>query len=188
MSGLTRLAAVFALGATPAAAASEYGFVSLQNTDFIVLISFLIFLGVLIYFKVPGMISGMLDKRADGIQSDLDEARALREEAQSLLASFERKSAEVQEQADRIVEAAKADAEQAAEQAKADLEASIARRMAAAEDQIASAEANAIRSVRDRAVSAAVAAAGEVLAKDMDSARADALFDEALATVKSKLH
>ena len=55
----------------------------------------------------------MLDKRADGIKSELDEARALREEAQTLLASYERKQKEVQEQADRIVAAAKEEATEA---------------------------------------------------------------------------
>ena len=98
------------------------------------------------------MLAGMLDKRADGIRTDLDEARGLREEAQALLASYERKQREVQDQADRIVAQARAEAEAAAEQAKADLRQSIDRRLAAAEDQIASAEAAAVREVRDRAV------------------------------------
>ena len=52
----------------------------------------------------------MLDKRADTIKSELEEARALREEAQTLLASYERKQKEVQDQADRIVTAAKEEA------------------------------------------------------------------------------
>ena len=68
------------------------------------------------------MLAGLLDKRAEGIKSDLDEARALREEAQTLLASYERKQREVAEQAERIVTQAKADAEAAAEEAKANLE------------------------------------------------------------------
>ena len=42
------------------------------------------------------MIGGILDTRAAGIQSELDEARALYEESRSLLASYERKQREVQ--------------------------------------------------------------------------------------------
>ena len=95
---------------------------------------------------------GMLDKRAEGIQSELDEARRLREEAQTMLASYERKQKEVQEQADRIVAPAKQEAEAAATQARADLEKSIARRVAAAEEQIASAQAAAVKEVRDQSV------------------------------------
>jgi F-type H+-transporting ATPase subunit b len=103
----TLLAALAILAAAPAGAAS-YNFFSgefytLSNTNFIVTIAFLIFIGILVYFKVPGIIGGMLDKRAAQIQADLDEARALREEAQTLLASFQRKHDEVKAQAERIV-------------------------------------------------------------------------------------
>ena len=80
------------------------------------------------------MLGGMLDQRAVGIQSEIDEARALREEAQTLLASYERKQKDVQAQADRIVAAAKDEANAAAAQAREDLAESIERRLAAAED------------------------------------------------------
>ena len=114
------LAALSALVlATPAYAASG-PFFSLGNTDFVVTLGFIGFILVLIYFKVPGMLGKMLDQRADGIKNELDEARSLRDEAQSILASYERKQKEVQEQAARIVEGAKAEAEAAAEQAKAE--------------------------------------------------------------------
>ena len=103
--------------ASPALAASG-PFVSLKNTDFIVLLAFILFVLVLFYYKVPSVLGGMLDKRAEGIKSELDQARELREEAQSILASYERKQKEVQEQADRIVEGARKDAQAAAEQAK----------------------------------------------------------------------
>ncbi len=179
------LLAIFA--ATPALAATG-PFFSLGNTDFVVLISFLLFIGVLVYFKVPGRLTGLLDKRADDIRSELDEARALREEAQTLLASYERKQAEVQEQADRIVKNAKEEAEASAAQAKVDLEASIERRLQAAEDQIASARANAVKEVRDQAVSVAIAAAREVIEKQMTAAEANKLIDSSISTVETKLH
>ena len=134
------------------------------------------------------MIGGALDNRAEGIKSELDEARALHEEARSLLASYERKQREVQTQADAIVAAAKDDAALAAEQAKADLEKSIARRLAAAQDQIASAEASAVKEVRDQAITVAVSAANAVLAKQMTAAQANKLIDAAIADVGDKLH
>lgn len=176
------------VAASPAHAAGEYGFVSLRNSDFVVLVAFICFFALLVYLKVPGKIGGMLDTRAHGIKSELDEARALREEAQSLLASYERKQKEVQEQADRIVAQAKQEADAAAEQAKADLQTSIARRLQAAEDQIASAEGAAIKEVRDRAVTIAIAAAREVIAKQMTAADGNKLIDDAIAAVDAKLH
>ena len=173
--------------ASPALAASG-PFLSLSNTNFVVLVSFLLFVGVLLYLKVPSLLGGMLDKRAKGIEAELDEARALREEAQTLLAGYERKQKEVQDQADRIVAHAKEEAKVAAEQAKQDLKASIARRLAAAEDQIASAESAALKEVRDRAIVIAVGAAKDVIAKQMTAADANKLIDSAIEDVDAKLH
>ncbi|SLN21679.1 ATP synthase subunit b precursor [Falsiruegeria litorea R37] len=182
------LALILTAGVASPALAASGPFVSLGNTDFVVTLGFLVFIGVLFYFKVPGMIGGALDNRAQGIQSELDEARALRDEAQALLASYERKQKEVQDQAAAIVAAAKEDASLAAEQAKADLEVSIARRLAAAQDQIASAEASAVKEVRDQAITIAVSAANEVIAKQMTAAQGNKLIDAAIAEVDAKLH
>ncbi len=182
------LALILTFGAASPAFAAKGPFFSLGNTDFVVLLGFIVFIAVLFYFKVPGMIGRALDNRAEGIKSELDEARALHEEARSLLASYERKQREVQTQADAIVAAAKDDAALAAEQAKVDLEKSIARRLAAAQDQIASAEASAVKEVRDRAITVAVSAANAVLAKQMTATQANKLIDAAIADVGEKLH
>ncbi len=182
------LALILTVGAASPALAASGPFFSLANTDFVVTLGFIVFIAVLFYFKVPGMIGGALDNRAEGIQAELDEARALHEEARSLLASYERKQREVQGQAEAIVAAAKEDAVLAAEQAKVDLEKSIARRLAAAQDQIASAEASAVKEVRDQAITVAVSAANAVLAKQMTATQANKLIDASIADVGEKLH
>ncbi len=179
---------VLIASATPALAAGGKPFFSLFNTDFAVLIAFILFLSVLFYLKVPGLLGGLLDKRAEGIQDELNEARAVREEAQAVLAEFERKQKEVQDQADRIVAHAKDEASEAAEQAKADLEVSIARRIKAAEDQIASAEASAVKEVRDRAINVAVDVAKEVVAKQITAAQGNKMIDASISDIETKLH
>ena len=179
---MKKLLALTALLPAPALAASG-PFFSLHNTNFVVLLAFILFIAVLFYYKVPGMLGGMLDKRAQTIQAELDEAKALREEAQTLLASYERKQKEVAEQAE-----AKREAEAAATQAKEDLKLSIARRLKGAEDQIASAEAGAVREIRDRAINVAIAAAAEVVASKTTAADQNGLIDDAIAQVKDKLH
>jgi len=184
---MKKLTVLLTLAASPALA-NEGAFFSLKNPEFVVVIGFVLFLALLAYLKVPGLIGGMLDKRAEGIKSDLDEAKALREEAQTILASYERKQKEVQEQADRIVEAAKAEAEIAATQAKEDLKASIARRLAAADEQITSAQASAVKEVRDTAIAVAVAAAEDVIAKKLTAADGNALIEDAIKDVAAKLH
>jgi F-type H+-transporting ATPase subunit b len=163
-------------------------FFTLYNTEFVVMIAFLAFIGVLVWLKVPGKLGEMLDRRAGQIRNELDEARKLREEAQAVLASYERKQKEAAEQVERIIHTARDEAQAAADKAKADLKVSIARRLASAEDQIASAQAAAVRDVRDRAVQIATQVAGEILSKGMTAQRGNALIDDAIETVEKKLH
>lgn len=163
-------------------------FFSLRNTNFVVLLAFLVFIAILLWAKAPGKMGAALDARAAQIKAELDEAKALREEARALLSSYEKKQKEVQEQSERIVASAKDEAMAAAKQAKEDLKVSIARRLAAAEDQIASAEASALRQVREKAVSVAIAAAADILAKQSSAETAAASIDDAIAQVSAKFH
>ena len=184
---MIRLTVFLIAAAGPAMAAGD-AFFSLANTDFVVLVAFLVFLGIIVWARVPGRLVGMLDKRADGIRSELDEARALREEAQTLLASYERRQGEVQAQADRIVKQARDEATAAAERAKEDLRATIDRRMQGAQDQIETARAAAIREVRDEAARIAVAAAADVFRRQMDEGEAARLIDSSIDTVSTRLN
>ncbi|MDF2234402.1 ATP F0F1 synthase subunit B [Albimonas sp. CAU 1670] len=159
-----------------------------HNSNFVVFVAFVIFLGVLWYFKVPKMIAAALDKRALRIKEELDEARRLREEAQSLLASYERKQKEVEGQVADIVAHARTEAEEAAVQAKKDLEVSIARRLKSAEEQIQAAEDGAVRAVRNEAIRVAIEATSEVLKDSMSPEARARLTDEGIATVGAKLH
>ena len=160
----------------------------LNNTEIVVTIGFLIFIGVLGYLKVPGLLSSKLDGRATRIKADLDEARALREEAQALFAGYERKQKEVKDLADEIVANARADAERAAELAKEDIRRSVARRLATATEQIEAAEKAAIRAVKDRAVAVAVAAAGDVMRERIEAGDSAALIDAAITEVGARMH
>lgn len=181
------IAALLAVTATPAMAAGG-PFFSLYNTNFVVLVAFLIFVGILLKVGVPGKLAAMLDAHSAGIKANLDEARALRDEAKALLASYDAKHKEVQQQSARIIATAKEEAQAAADQAKAELAQSITRRLAAAADQIAAAEASALREVRETAIAVAIAAAGEVLAKQRTDESAASAIDASIAQVDAKFH
>jgi F-type H+-transporting ATPase subunit b len=160
----------------------------LNNTNIVVSLGFVVFVGVLLYYGLPKLIASKLDARARGIQNDLDEARALREEAQTLLATYERRQREVKVQAEEIVIAARKEAEMAAEKAKEDIRASVDRRMATAGEQIDAAEQAAIRQVRDRAVIVAVAAARDVIRASMKTSDVEASINASIKEVGAKLH
>ena len=175
--------------AAPAfAAGGDYGFASFFNTNYVVLIGFILFLALLFYFNVPAMILKMLDDRAETIRSELDEARNLRDEAQAVLAAYERKSREVAEQSQRIIDHAREEARLAADAAKEDLKQSIARRLKAAEEQITSAEEKATRELRNRAVDVAITAAAKILADSTTATEANKRIDAAIVEVESRLH
>ena len=82
------------------------------DAEFFVLLGFIVFVGVLIYFGVPRMVLKALDARGEAIAAELAQAAKLRQEATSLLASFEKKSAEAEANAAAIVAEARAQAEQ----------------------------------------------------------------------------
>ncbi len=130
---------------------------------FWVMIAFFAFIGLLVYYSVPGMIGKALDARADAIRKELDEARRLRDEAQALLADYQRKSREAENEAKEILEQAKREAEALAAQTRKALAETVERRTKSAEDKIARAEAQALAEVRSSAVDSAIAAAEKIL-------------------------
>lgn len=158
------------------------------NSTYVVGISFFLFIALLGYLGVHKFLGKALDDRAEGIRNDLNEAKRLREEAQELFAEFERKQKAVEGHVEDIIARAKSEAEVAAEKAKADLEVSIERRLKAADDQIALAEAEAVKEVKDTAVSVAIAAASKVLSERLDDAKAEGLVDAAIKDAGARLH
>ena len=104
-----------------------------MDATFWALIALIIFLGIVAYMKVPGMLTKNLDERADKIRNDLEEARRLREEAQELLAEYQRKRKEAEQEASDIIAAAERDAELMAKEAEEKTADFVARRTAMAE-------------------------------------------------------
>ena len=150
-------------------------------------IALFVFIGVVIYLKVPGMITKGLDGRIKAIEGELAEAERLRLEAKFLLEEYESKRLAAASEAESIVAAAREEAFRLTAEAKTSLEALIARRTKAVEDKIAQAESQAIAEVRARSADVAVEAARVLLTKQM-STKGDALVDQAIKDVSAKLN
>lgn len=171
----------------PANAAGDV-FFSLKNTNFIVSLAFILFVVILLYLRIPNLIGGLLDKRADGIRADLEEAKKLRDEAQSILASYERKQQEIGDQAERIISNAKEEAEAVAVQAKADLQTSIERKIQTAEEQLTSTEAAAISQIRETAISVAIEAASTAIREHSQQSAHDQYLETSIEEIAKKIH
>lgn len=159
-----------------------------MDATFWAFVALVIFLAVVFYVRVPRTISKSLDERAVRIRNELDEARRLREEAQQLLAEYQRKRKEAEKEAGDIVAAARREAGQLVEDARKKTDEYVVRRTALAEQKIGQAERDAVNEVRARAVDVAVEAARSVLASKVDS-KADAdLFKASVVELKARLN
>jgi F-type H+-transporting ATPase subunit b len=160
---------------------------SLSNPETWVAIAFIIFV-VLAGKPLVRMVGKTLDARAARIKAELDEARALRDEAQKLLADYQKKQQEAMRDAEAIVRQARGEAERLKTEAAANLDAAFARREKMAMDKIAQAEAQAVADVRNHAIDVAVAAAEQLLKSKTDAQRGERMIDSAIAELERKLN
>ena len=152
-----------------------------------VFIAVVIFLLSLLYFGIHKKIAGALDARADAIRNELDQARRLREEAQALLASYQRKQKEAEAQAEEIVKQARSDAENMASQARKDLAERLERRAAQAEAKIANAEGQALGEVKAKAADLAMDAAENILRTKMSAAEKSKFIQDGIKQMGATL-
>ena len=148
------------------------------DTNLWVLVAFIAVIGLFVWRGVPKLVTGALDKRADDIRTQLDEARSLREEAQRLLADYQKRQREAEDEAAAIIDQAKADAKAMQTQASADIDAALRRRRQAAEDRIARAEQQAVAAVRGQAADLAVRAARDIIARQDQNGQTDRAIAE----------
>jgi len=155
-----------------------------MDTTFWVAVSFALFIALLLYFAVPRKVVGTLDKRAETIQQELAEARRLREEAQSILADYQRKQRDAEAEAKDIIAQAEREAQAYAQETRQQFDDMLDRRMKMADEKIARAEAQAVSEVRSRAVDASVEAAGHIISEKLDADKASALIGQSVEQLK----
>lgn len=160
----------------------------IYEPEFWVAVSFFIFIGVLVYFGVHMKVVSALDARALLIRKELKEARRLREEAEKVLADYQRKLGDVVTEVDNITALATTEAKTLAAETRQSLKEYFDRRIKLAEEKIARAEMEAVRELRNDVVDAAIAAAQNLIAAKLTPDRAKKLVSESIKALKSKLN
>ena len=153
-----------------------------------VLVSFVLFIALLVYYKIPNKVAKALDDRAGRINAELEEARRLREEAQTILADYQRKQRDAEKEAEDIIAMARREARFYAEESHKVLDEFLQRRVKLAEEKIARAEEQAIQDVRSKSVDVAVAAAEMLIARELKGKSAEDLVDKSIRDVSAKLN
>ena len=157
------------------------------TAEFWVSVALLIFL-LLVLRRIIRLVVVALDDRAEKIRNRIEDASRMAEEAQALLASYERKQRDAAEEAETILAGARREAERFAADAKEDLQRALKRREAQAMERIAQAEKAAIAEVRARAVDVAIEATRRLLAQRLTPQQSEELINSAISELPKKLH
>lgn len=158
------------------------------DAEFFVAAGFAVFVMLLGYLGVHRKATGALDERIRKIEDELAEARRLREEAESVLASYKKKAADAETEAAAIVTQARLEADNLARETAARMADFVQRRQKQAEAKIAMAEAQATAEVRAAAAEAAVKAAESVIRSQTTGAAAADLVGKGIADLKRLLN
>ena len=159
----------------------------LQDAEFWTGLALLVFVALMVVLGVHKAAARALDSKAAKIQGELDEARKLREEAQSLLASLKTQREQTERRAAEMLANAEAEAKRLEVEAKAKLEEQIKRRQELAERRISNAEAQAAAEVKAAAADLAAQMAEGVLADRIKGAKSDPMIDAAVGQLAAKL-
>ena len=183
------MATLLAFSLSPGAgyAAGSKKMISLDNTDFVVLISFLIFVGVLVYFKVPAIIASFLDKRAEDIQNEIEKASEILEEAKKILSSIEADHIRTSETIEKMVMTAKDRAGEEEEKAKKHIEELMKSKLLSAEGQVRSNERKILEEIEARAIDLSIEKVREKLSKSLSGNDYDKHFDSSIQSIEKGL-
>ena len=160
---------------------------SLDNTDFVVLISFLLFVGVLIYFKVPSIIATFLDKRSNDIQDEIKRASEILEEAKKILSSVEADHIRNSETIEKMVASTKDRAVEEEDKAKKYIEELMKNRLNSAEGQVKSSERKIYEEIERRAIDLSIEKVRVKLSESLSSSDYDKHFDTSVKSIEKGL-
>ena len=177
----------FALSCGVSYAAGSKKLLSLDNTDFVVLISFLIFVGVLVYFKVPSIVGAFLDKRSNDIQNEIEKAGEILEEAKKILSSIEADHIRTSETIGEMVQSAKSRAGDDEEKAKKNIEELMKNKLISAKGQVMSSERKILEEIEGRAIDLSIEKVRMKLSKSLSSSDYDNQFDSSIQSIEKGL-
>ena len=158
----------------------------IQDPTFWVAVAFVVFV-VLVFKPIKGALIGGLDAKIAEIRQEVEEAEKLREEAQSLLANYQRQQRQAIQDAEGIVARAKEEAERHRAEADEAMKDMVRRQEEQAREKIAQAEAAAIQEVRSMSVELAMAAAEKLLADRLAGDEGSRLIDNSIEDIPRKL-
>ena len=160
------------------------------DATFWVAVSFLIFIGVVFYFKVPQKVSQFLDESIKKIKEEIDNAEKLKDEAKNILGEYESKVSKSKEEIKNLIQRAEKQAESNIIKTNEEFHNIVENRKKAAEEKIRQMKAQAIKDVRNSSVDIAISSVEKIINNSIDKKKLDKIYissiDEAKKILKNK--
>ena len=157
------------------------------DATFWVSISFLIFIGVLIYFKIPQKVVNALNESIDTIKSEVDNAESLKEESKNILSEYEKKISNAKNEVKEMIEAAMEEADKTVLKTNEDLHAQMENRKKNTEDRIKQMKNQALKDIKNASVKISIQAVEVLLKNSLDKNKLNKIFDTSIEDTKSVL-
>ena len=157
------------------------------DATFWVAISFVLFIGLLIYFKIPQKINEMLNQLISNIKNEIDESEKLRNEAKTLLDSSQTKLDSANNEAGKITDQAKKDSEKLVIEINEKFHKSAEIKKKLAETKINQMKEAAIKEIKDTSIKIAIDSVKKIISTSVDKNKLDTIFEKDLEEVKTEL-
>ena len=157
------------------------------DATFWVAVSFVIFFGALIYFKIPRKINELLGNMITDIKKEIDESEKLRAETKSMLDEAQKKLDTADKEANKILKQAKDDSEKLVIEMNEKFYNSSEIKKNAAQQKINQMKENAIKNIKNTSIKIAVESVKKIISTSIDKSKLDNLFDKNLEETKAEL-
>ena len=157
------------------------------DATFWVSISFFIFLGVLIYFKIPQKVISVLDESINSIKNEIDDAENLKEESKNILSEYEKKISNAKIEVKRMINEATEEADKNVLKTNEEFHTQMENRKKNSEDRIKQMKNQALRDVKNASVTISIQAVEVLLKNSLDKNKLNKIFDLSLENTKSAL-
>ena len=157
------------------------------DATFWVAISFILFIGLLVYFKIPQKVNEILNQLISNIKNEIDESEKLRNEAKTLLDSSQTKLDAANNEARKITDQAKKDSEKLVIEINEKFHRSAEIKKKLAEMKITQMKETAIKEIKDTSIKIAVDSVKKIISTSVDKNKLDAIFEKDLEEAKTEL-
>jgi|TARA_Y200000002_G_scaffold225226_1_gene185954 F-type H+-transporting ATPase subunit b len=155
------------------------------DATFWVAVSFFIFIGGLVYLKIPQKVSNILSDQILDIKKEIDESEKLRAEAKTLLANSQKKLDEVNNLKKEILEQAKKDSEMLVIEINEKFYKSSEIKKKLAENKIIQMKENAIKEIKNISAKIAIESVIRIINTSIDKSKLDKIFEQNLEEAKT---